>query len=179
MEAWEQHEGEPEDSYIRFLYYRNLGPTRSLDAAYLLYVQSGEIETKEKGVVLVTKRNKPSRASGQWREDASTYSWEFRANQWDINNLSIAGKSVISDFYEMLSLMTFQTLETIREGKLKPTSYSQILEGMALIGSIVSPEAIAAWRDSASTDRQKLATPDQTGHEDNNISSIDAKRKRA
>jgi hypothetical protein len=49
MEVWEQHEGESDEAYVRFQYYRHLGPTRSLTTAYYRYINSGEIESKGKG----------------------------------------------------------------------------------------------------------------------------------
>jgi hypothetical protein len=171
VEVWEQHEGEPDEAYVRFLYYRNMGPTRSLDAAYQQYVESGEIETKEKGIIVAPKRTKTPRANGQWKEDSSSYQWEFRANKWDIHMLKIAGKSVISDFYKLLAVTTNQTLEAMRSGKLLPQTYGQALEGLQILGNFVQPEAAADWTlESTVQPEQHITTPE-------NVSSIDSKRR--
>jgi hypothetical protein len=171
MEVWEQHDGEPDEAYVRFLYYRNLGPTRSLDAAYLVYVESGEIESKEKGVIVAPKRAKPLRASGQWKEDSSNYQWEFRSNRWDIHMLKIAGKSVISDFYKLLAVMTSQTLDAVRGGQLVPKTYSQALEGLQTLGNFISPEAAADWVLDGDNGTEKIQ------EQPANVSSIESKRK--
>jgi hypothetical protein len=172
MEVWEQHEGEPGKAYERFLFYRDLGPTRSLDAAYEAYINSEAFEAPNtKSLEKASRGIKRYRAPGQWREDCVTYQWVFRANQWDIFMLSVAGKSVISDFYKLLAVMTNQTLETMRKGQLVPVTYGQALEGLQILGNYVSPEAVAAWAlDSGDKTEEPAPEPE-------NVSSIDAKRR--
>jgi hypothetical protein len=172
MEVWEQQEGESDEAYVRFQYYMHLGPTRSLQAAYYWYLNSGEIESKEKGIVRATKSHKKPQVPGNWIDESKKYQWPFRANQWDIHNLSVAGRAVITDFYKMLAEITSQHLETIKEGHLIPRTYGEMLEGITLIGSLVSPEAVAAWHNLNTSDKSEEPAP-----KPENVSSIDAKRR--
>jgi hypothetical protein len=172
VEVWEQHEGEPDEAYVRFLYYRNLGPTRSLNAAYQLYVESGEIETKEKAVVVAKKRVKTCRASGQWTEDSTDYQWEFRANQWDIHIMSQSSRVVVDSFFKGLAVLATQNLELLQSGSYRPKNYLQLLEGLTLVGSFITPEVISTWAAIANGNGPQRDVPAP-----GNVSSIDAKRE--
>jgi hypothetical protein len=159
MEIWEQQEGEPDISYIRFLYYRNLGPERTLEKAYNSYVYSGEIETTEKAIVTAKKSHKRLyKIPGIWSDDSSKYRWIYRANQYDIHNLSISGKVIIDRVYKSLAVFSEQLLEIMKQGEIRPKNFDQLLEGLTLVANILSPESVEAWRQSAnSSDNQPAA----------------------
>jgi hypothetical protein len=176
VEVWEQHEGEPDEAYVRFLYYRNLGPTRSLNAAYQLYVESGEIETKEKAVVVAPKRAKSCRASGQWKEDSSNYQWEFRANQWDIHIMSQSSRVVVDSFFKGLAVLATQNLNLLQSGLYRPKNYLQLLEGLTLVGSFITPEVIATWAAITNGDGPQREVPTPAP---GNVSSINDSKRRA
>jgi hypothetical protein len=173
-DIWDQHEGEPDESYVRFLYYRNLGPTRSLADAYHFYIQAGEIETKEKAIVKASKRRKTLHVSGQWYDDSAKYQWEYRANQWDIHILSQSGRVVIDSFFKALANMATQSLELLQTGQLRPVSYSQLLEGLTLVGSFITPEALESWQHIANNNRAD--SEPEGGSGTGNISRIQDKR---
>lgn len=69
-EAWDRQPNESEAAYARFLAYRNLGPARSLDAAYR-----------------VTKGDESLQAPGSWAQESARFEWVRRASEWDIHNL--------------------------------------------------------------------------------------------
>jgi hypothetical protein len=157
--VWEQQPFEGDASHTRFLTYRNLGPTRSLLGAYEFYCYSKEAAEENqhvKDIVKAKKSYKKLNIPGSWIADSSNNLWEFRANQWDINILSVAGREVIDNFYKSLAVHTRQLLEVMQEGKLLPRSYQELAEGLALIGSFITPEAVAAWRDFAGIYRPEL-----------------------
>jgi hypothetical protein len=91
--SWEPRPGETTRQYDAFLYYDRLGPSRSVDKAYQLYLQEnpsaggdkGKGEREEQiGGVPVAKRKK--RAPSHWQVWSSDNEWVKRAQAHDAHN---------------------------------------------------------------------------------------------
>jgi hypothetical protein len=68
--CWERRPDEPARWYERFLLYRNLGPGRTLAAAYALAVRQEGLATP--------------RLPARWSQIAATWQWETRSAAWDV-----------------------------------------------------------------------------------------------
>jgi hypothetical protein len=90
-ELWEQQEseGEPAQSYSRFLLYRSLGPGRNLDAAYRLQLQQA-------GEAPEGARRRQPVAPGNWCKDCIRWRWVERASAWDVHVSLLVGEHAIA-----------------------------------------------------------------------------------
>ncbi len=68
-EQWDKQPEESPKAYRAFLIYRNLGPKRSIDAAYRLSLKEHQESIK--------------RAPRRWGEWSTQYQWVVRAQAWD------------------------------------------------------------------------------------------------
>src|SRR5579871_3562506 len=93
---WDQQPEEPDAAYARFLVYRNLGPSRSIDAAYH---SAGAINAE-------AKRSKAKRASSTWFLEASQWNWQARAEAWDVFMLLASGQRVVTRFIAALDKLS-------------------------------------------------------------------------
>lgn len=128
-DPWEQLPGEPPEAYARFLIYRNLGPARSLDAAY--------------AISNITKRKKSESASGQWREDSTAYHWRERAARWDVAQLSVVVPETTGLIFQAIAEYAKIVLEELQARKQKPRTWSELKEGLVVLSTLVSPDVIA------------------------------------
>jgi hypothetical protein len=67
---WLQAEGEPDEAYVAFGWFRDFGPLRTLDAVWRAH--SGP--------------NRAPRAPGNWKRWKSRYDWSARAQAYDDRN---------------------------------------------------------------------------------------------
>jgi len=135
---WEQLSGEPDAAYTRFLIYRNLGPARSLDAAYRAFVGSS-----------ATKRAKTqAKANGQWTKDSAQWNWDERARAWDIALLSQMVPEAAVTILNLINETARVALETLKFGKLKPRTWNALSETVTILASFISPETIKAAIDN-------------------------------
>jgi len=139
---WEQLPGEPDTAYVRFLIYRDLGPSRSIDSAYA----AATAGSAPNG----TKAHR--RANGQWKHDSAEYHWPERARAWDIAVLSELVPETASLIFTTINEAARVTLEKLREGKLKPRTWPQLLESVTILAGFISPEVISATVDHAAND---------------------------
>lgn len=130
---WEQQEGEPNEAYARFLVYRNLGVSRSLDAAHAIATKS-----------------KKKQASGQWTDDSAKWNWVERASAWDIDVLAEVGRGVVVKFVSALNLSFDAMISQLASGKIKPRTWSQVLESITVLGNFIPQETVAEIRRLAS-----------------------------
>jgi hypothetical protein len=126
---WDQLPNEPDAAYNRFLVYRNLGPSRSLQSAW--------------DAQKVSNRGKSGRVSGQWQKDSADYQWVERANAWDGYQLQQAGAATVHNWINILSGIAGKTLEAINEG-VKPDNWSGVIQSAQVLGAHISPEAVNA-----------------------------------
>lgn len=126
-QPWDRQRGEPQNAYVRFLIYRNLGPGRTLATAYAAYLVGQG----------VTERNGSQQASGQWAEDSARWDWPHRAASWDISSLADAGREVVAAYIAVLAQWAAGLLQT----DLKPETYAEWLEGAKTLSEYVPQEA--------------------------------------
>lgn len=136
--AWEQREGEPNEAYARFLVYRNLGVTRTLDRAYRAFVGN---------------RRKSSERSGTWQENATRFNWSERASDWDIDYLVSSGRDAAIAFVNALEKLAVKSLSALEDDKMQPKDWKQVLEAVNIIGSFIPAETVEAIRAHAAEHR--------------------------
>lgn len=144
--AWDKRDDESDAAYARFLVYRNLGPARSLDAAYAL--------AKPKA----TKGNKRQRyggtsISGQWTRDSVQFEWKTRADVWDVEMLTEVGKHAVVNFIHTLEAVSVKTLQELANAKRRPANWHEIMEAVNLLGSFIPAETVAALQSDAAEHR--------------------------
>lgn len=128
---WEQLEGEPGAAYARFLLYRNLGPTRSLDTAYQ-----------------VTKSDSSLQAPGNWAAESNRYQWVERSTAWDIEMLAAYGERAIIDYVAAIRKIAQKSLEALERESIKPKDWKSAISGIELLARLISADAPGALYQS-------------------------------
>jgi hypothetical protein len=129
---WDQQPDEPDAAYARFLLYRNLGPSRSIDAAYRLLHPT---KNGEKG-----RRN----AHGSWHQEGQAFRWTERASAWDIHYLQTAGSIAIARFIALLSELAVRALRALEESDARPETWQDVLDTVQTLGQYLPPETLLA-----------------------------------
>ena len=129
---WDQLDNEPDRAYARFLVYLHLGPSRSIDRAFH-----------------VASKRTTGRAGGAWSADSTMYNWPSRATAYDINVLAPKlGTEVVINWSIAAGELSKQLLDEIREGKLRPRNFDQVLELFNVLSSLITPETLKAVQQS-------------------------------
>lgn len=127
-EPWDQQSGEPDAAYARFLRYRNMGPGRSLDAAFAASLPAA-------------KRHKPPPLSGQWIDDSARWKWVERTAKWDVHVLLTAGRDAAAAYMIALRAFAEKTLAVVL--KVKPTDdFDQAMRAVDLLSKLITHEAV-------------------------------------
>jgi len=137
---WDPQSDEPVAAYARFLAYRNLGPGRSVEAAYQQY-------TGRKAA----KGSKRQRVPGQWTADCAGNHWVERAQAWDLHQMAAQGQLAVVGFVHGLEAYTHKVLEALRLTK-GPTTWDEITEALNVLSNVIPAETIAALHAHAGTD---------------------------
>jgi hypothetical protein len=119
---WDRQPKEPPEAYARFLVYRNLGPGRTLDAAYRV------------------ASNRTEKHNGMWGEESARYGWVQRARQWDVHLLIEHGDDIVLSFYESMRKLARKVATAIDQ--IEPDDWGGLLEALKLLGSHISNEAV-------------------------------------
>jgi hypothetical protein len=138
---WEQQSGEPKEDYSHFLAYRNLGPGRSIDAAYFLSKESPRSKRKRTPLA--------KRASGKWCEASAKWNWTDRAVSWDIEMLEVQGRQVVTMYFAALQKAALRILTALDDKKIKPKGWQGVLDGLHELSNVIPPETVAALRAHA------------------------------
>lgn len=145
VNPWDQQPGEPSEAYARFLVYRNLGPGRTIEAAY------GASSLKSR---------KSQATSGQWFSDSASHGWRERAHQWDIEQLTQAGQRTVTAFVSALELACQRLLARMIEDKLEPKTWKEVVDALNTLGNFIPAETVAQIR--ATADRHEVAAIGKT-----------------
>lgn len=137
---WDRLPDEPETPYVRFLIYRNLGPGRSLLAAYRA-VMGASVEASE--------RVESLRVSGQWSADSSRFKWVERATAWDVSNLRGDGEIIVISYIRCIRMLAEKALLALAREDVKPNDWSAVLSTIDTLTALIPPEAIARLSGSA------------------------------
>jgi hypothetical protein len=124
--------GEPAGAYVRFLHYLNLGPGRSLAAAYSVYRGEAAEGTKRHQV------------PGKWRADSSRWQWCRRAAAWDAANLTETGRKTVICFAAALESLARTTMEAWSNPELTPSTFKEAVLLLQVVGSFISADAVRA-----------------------------------
>lgn len=144
-ESWDQQPGEPDGAYVRFLFYRNLGPARSLRRAHEAALQSvGEATEGDDG------RQLP----GQWSRDSREYRWVERARAWDAAMLEEVGRETVTAFLAYLRALTIKALEALADSE-GPRDWNAFLETTAALGGFISQQAVEQLMQQAARRTQE------------------------
>lgn len=129
---YERLSNEPDSAYMHFLYYRNLGPARTLRRAYNAYL-IGTGEAPEG-----TDKSK----CGSWGAESVAWNWVERARAFDISILANEGKETVLAFLDALCHAAKRAAEFIRTGQ--PESWNDALATLNVVGKFIPPEAVEA-----------------------------------
>lgn len=129
MKDWEQLTDEPAAAYARFLIYRNLGPGRTLDAAYAANSPKARKGKKRQGI-----------APGQWTKESSDFEWRARATAWDIEQLQNIVPGAIVSVFGAIDEFALVTLRALQSGSMRPRTWAQLMSAMGVLIGFISPE---------------------------------------
>jgi len=121
---WLRRWDESDESYARFLHYRNLGPCRSLDAAYQA----------------ATNSDKPLQATGTWGDDSRKYKWVKRAAAWDIYTLDRAGEKIVLGYVALVESLLTKALAVA--AKTEPERWADAVAVAKMLQGFVSSDSI-------------------------------------
>lgn len=152
---WEQLPGEPDAAYARFLHYRDLGPTRTIDDAFRVY------EAKRTH----TNPVKP-RTPSQWQKDSMRWRWVRRARAWDLFVLLSAGSDATEAYLRVITIFARNALDALQSGTLmRPMTFDDAVKAIDLLSKVISKEALDACftrlkRDyDAATNEERVIDP--------------------
>jgi hypothetical protein len=135
---WEQRPDEPEAAFVRFLIYLNLGPGRSLNAAYRTFLSNlGE----------ATEGHERPQAPGQWHRDMRLFGWLSRARAWDVAVFSEVGREAAIALMSYVRALAVKGLEALAESS-GPADWKDHLETIHALSSIIPQETFAALADA-------------------------------
>jgi len=121
---WLRRWDESDESYARFLQYRNLGPCRSLDAAYQA----------------ATNSDKPLQATGTWGDDSRKYKWVTRSRAWDIYTLDRSGEKVVLGYVTLVEGLLAKAIAAMM--KHEPESWADAVAVAKMLQGYVSSDSI-------------------------------------
>ncbi len=130
---WDRLHHESTAAYARFLVYRNLGPGRSLLAAYR---------------AVAKKSTEKQQVPGTWTRDCSRFRWSERAHEWDVDVLSTAGAAVVTRFVAAVELFASKTLAALALDACVPADWAQVADALRLLGVLTPHESIQKVADT-------------------------------
>jgi hypothetical protein len=150
-QPWERRRGEPVAAYTHFLFYRNLGPARSIDGAYAAYLATSEVNdiATDGGAA---KRGKTRRAPGNWWREAADYEWQSGAAAWDVSVLAEEGRAAVVMFVAVVRDASRRLLGAMCDPNMTIQNWSQIADLITVIGAHIPTELV-----------QRAALPSQGG----------------
>jgi hypothetical protein len=127
---WEQLDNESNAAYARFLAYRNLGPTRTIDKAY-------QAATRE-------NKRKSNTATSQWYNDSMSHHWNDRATAWDIDNLLGQGERAATLYMGIVEKYVERLYTFLDEQSVNPDDFDSVTKSIELLHKLLPGETIAA-----------------------------------
>lgn len=127
--AWDQHTDEPAAAYVRFLLYRNLGPCRTVDDAFAIFLRSAG----------AAKRSK-TRAPSNWWKEHQKFDWADRATAWDIDTLETRGEETIAAIAQLMRTAATVAARALAQLTIKPKDYRSILRTIETLATYAPSE---------------------------------------
>ena len=129
-QPWDKLQAESLEAYARFRCFLALGPGRTIPLA-------------QRAMVGAREGKKSQSASGQWNDDSAKHSWQSRAAEWDIYNLSKRGEELAMLWVDSLVRILRKTLEKLLDPRFKPKAWRDVTASATIIGQHLSPEMLA------------------------------------
>jgi hypothetical protein len=133
-QPWDQRPGETAAAYARFLIYRNLGLTRTVQAAYKVYLNSKKVQQ--------SPPQSRSAASPQFKAESQTMNWQARAEAWDIAVLWMAGERSVAAVVTLIEEMALRALRRLADEKVGPKDWGQLLRTLEILATYVPRDAL-------------------------------------
>ncbi len=149
---WDQLPNEPDESYKHFLIYRNMGPGRSLHAAY------GQL-------CIAKQREIKASIPGNWTSDSSRFRWVERCKAWDIFVLLEQGPAIAKDFLEAIRIYANNLIDSLRNDGAtnKPIGFESITKAIDTLGKLLTPEFLDAYATRLQSDLAEASKPGESG----------------
>lgn len=122
---WERQYGETEPAFIAFLFYRNLGPSRSIDRAYRQFLADSDAAED------VPRR---THAPGNWGEYSVKYEWVHRAREWDVWRLRTYGHRVATLYTWNLERALERQAEAVERFDIGDDGWESVLATFDTLG---------------------------------------------
>ena len=138
---WDRLAVEDDLDYSYFLVFRNLGPRRTLRAAYREFAASfGNAQKTPLSGVNVPEKWKCLRRENRWVE---------RAASWDVHCLKSVGCRVAVNQSQAILSLSSEAVRAARKVRLDPEQPGEILDVLRTVQGYLTPEAVAAVAMSA------------------------------
>lgn len=141
-QPWEQYPGEPDDRYVMFLVFLNLGPTRTILNAYQVYNSQTPGTLTQKRKLKLMKANEVVH-SGSWDRFAREWDWRRRAARWDVYSLNSLVPETASIIFQVLKTYALKVLTAVEKMEIDPTHTDALRADITTLTTLISPEAIA------------------------------------
>jgi hypothetical protein len=137
-QPWDRLPDESDESYSRFLHYRNLGLCRSYRKAYRQYLAESDGYTG--GV-------KGLHVPGFWYREAKHYFWVERSSAWDVRNLSAYGARVAALHAEAVAQIARKNLRAAGRSAPGGDDWQDLMASMRVVAAFLSPELVKGVQD--------------------------------
>jgi hypothetical protein len=143
-EPWDQLPTEPDEAYSRFLLYRNLGPGRSLHAAYLTYLTTFRNASDD-----IQTGKKRQQVPGFWGADSGRWKWVDRANAWDHHVLHTHGERLSILWVGILTTAAEKCAQKLAQPNCRPKDFMQCMAVVDKLSAFLSPDAVQSIQPPA------------------------------
>lgn len=137
-QPWEKLPAESDESYSRFLYYRNAGVRRSFRRAYRQWLADGDGYTG--GI-------RGLHVPGTWTRDSQAYFWKERAAAWDVRNLSAYGARIAALHAEAVTRVAEKNLRWVGRTDPDDAAWPDVMASMRVVAQFLSPELVKGVQD--------------------------------
>lgn len=133
VEVWHRLPGETKQAYARFLWYRNLGPTRSVKTCYYQYLKEKDnYQGTKKGITVPTR----------WHRECTKNKWVDRAASWDIRNLTRYGARIVALHSQTITLLAMKNRRVVGKTEHGTKEWNGLMEGISRVAEYVNPELL-------------------------------------
>lgn len=143
-QPWEQRAGEPTDSYAKFIFFRNLGPGRTLQLAY-----NGFRKTFKNADPAAIDSKKQQPVPGGWGADSAQFEWHERADLYDIHIFNRYGERAMVKFIGALDKIAEKACEALAKPSMRPKTWNDLLNALTIIQSYAIPGSVNEARTRA------------------------------
>jgi hypothetical protein len=127
---WDQLDNESNAAYARFLAYRNLGPTRTIDKAYHAATRGNQ--------------RKSNTATSQWYNDSMSHQWSDRATAWDVDNLLGQGERAATLYMGVVEKYIERLYSFLDQTSVQPDDFDSVTKSIELLHKLLPGETIGA-----------------------------------